>query len=96
MPERHLLQSDHLLCTRPNPGRARYKAMSVCSISPKYFTRYTTLPLLLKLIEMGMDPYLIRRTKSYLAGRPQFICVLMDMTPALCLFMIRFTLDCTS
>ena len=42
--------------------------MSVCSVSPKYFTQYPTLPLLLKLIEMGMDPYLIRWTKK-LSGR---------------------------
>jgi len=31
--------------------------------------------LLQKLIEIGMDPYLIRWTRSYLAGRSVFVCV---------------------
>jgi len=39
------------------------------------FSTVPHLPLLQKLIEIGMDPYSIRWTRSYLAGRSQFVCV---------------------
>jgi len=41
----------------------------------KAFDTVPHLPLLQKLIEIGMDPYLIRWTRIYLAGRLQFACV---------------------
>jgi len=41
----------------------------------KAFDTVPHLPLFQKLIEIGMDPYLIRWTRSYLTGRLQFVCV---------------------
>ena len=41
----------------------------------KAFDTVPHLPLLHTLIEIGIDPYLIRWIYSYLAGRSQFVCV---------------------
>ena len=41
----------------------------------KAFDTVPHLPLLGTLIEIGIDPYLIRWIHSYLAGRSQFVCV---------------------
>ena len=58
--------------------RALDQGNEVCAVFfdiSKAFDTVPHLPLLHTLIEIGIDPYLIRWIYSYLAGRSQFVCV---------------------
>ena len=58
--------------------RALDRGNEVCAVFfdiSKAFDTVPHLPLLRTLIEIGIDPYLIRWIHSYLAGRSQFVCV---------------------
>ena len=58
--------------------RALDQGNEVCTVFfdiSKAFDTVPHLPLLGTLIEIGIDPYLIRWIYSYLAGRSQFVCV---------------------
>jgi len=58
--------------------RASDQGNEVCVVFFDVSKAFDIVPHLLlfqKLIEIGMNPFLIRWTRSYLAGRSQFVCV---------------------
>ena len=58
--------------------RALDQGCEVCVVFfdvSKAFDTVPHLPLLQKLSEIGLDPYLIRWIRSYLAGRSQFVSI---------------------